>query len=316
MQEELISVIIPVYNVEDYLERCLKTVLAQTYENLEILLIDDGSTDGSGRICDEASEKDTRIRVWHTENQGPSAARNLGLDHVQGQYLLFADGDDILSVEYVSFLYEQLQKSKADIAVCRYVATKDGAFEETNGTKQLVWFGKEALENLLYQKYYTTGPVCKLFCREVFDGIRFPLGTLYEDTLAIAMAMGKARQVVYSDAIKYGYYQRAGSTMRSTYQEETWQYIEITEQLMEYIMNTYPELQRAAVSRFVWANLFVWIKMPAGKYHEKEQQIRMNLKKYRGQVLRDRQARGYNKGVILLSYFGQRVLQTVYHLKG
>ena len=225
MQEELISVIIPVYNVEDYLERCLKTVLAQTYENLEILLIDDGSTDGSGRICDEASEKDTRIRVWHTENQGPSAARNLGLDHVQGQYLLFADGDDILSVEYVSFLYEQLQKSKADIAVCRYVATKDGAFEETNGTKQLVWFGKEALENLLYQKYYTTGPVCKLFCREVFDGIRFPLGTLYEDTLAIAMAMGKARQVVYSDAIKYGYYQRAGSTMRSTYQEETWQYI-------------------------------------------------------------------------------------------
>lgn len=315
-KEELISAIIPVYNVEKYLERCLKAVLAQTYSNLEILLIDDGSTDGSGGICDEVSGKDARIQVWHTENRGPSAARNLGLDHAQGRYVLFVDSDDILAVDHVSFLYERLLESGADIAICDYVTTECDVFKETAGTEQRVWTGKEALKNLLYQKYYTTGPVCKLFDRNVWEGVRFPLGTLYEDTLAIAMVIGKARRVVYSDALKYGYFQRMGSTMRSMYREETWQYVEITKQLMEYVADTYPELYSAAVSRFVWANLFVWIKMPAGSYHDKDRQIRENLKRYRGQVLRDPQARKYNKGAILLSYLGQRALQTVYNLKG
>ena len=312
MKQELISVIIPVYNVEKYLRRCLYSVLAQTYGNLEILLVDDGSADGSGKICDEALEGDKRIRVWHTKNRGPSRARNLGLENASGEYLLFVDSDDILSEDHIAFLYRQLQEKRADISICDYVSTEEEAFHETDGTQLMVWNGKEALKNLLYQKYFTTGPVCKLFRRAVFTDLRFPEGMLYEDTLTIAMAVGTAERVVYSDAVKYGYYQRKGSTMRSSYRSETYQYVEIAKELMNYVDKEYPDLHEAAVSRFLWANLFVWIKMPADAEDTKKRLIEANIRRYRFAVLRNPEVRWKNRGVILLSYLGQRALQQVY----
>lgn len=321
MTGEPISIIIPVYNVEKYLERCLQSVCRQTYENLEILLIDDGSADGSGRICDQAAARDKRIRVWHTENKGPSAARNLGIDQASSEYLLFADSDDILAEDHVAFLYEQLKAEQADLSICGFTVTYSGEFTVTEGEKRLRWTGKQALEHLLYQRYFTTGPVCKLYHKSLFDTVRFPVGTLYEDTLAIAQVVGQARRVVWSDAVKYGYFQRAGSTMRSDYNSRTFQYVEMAEQLLEYVQENHPELTAAAVSRFVWANIFVWVKLPARKSEQNAETARVrnlvqsNIKKYRRQVLKDPKARWKNKIVLLLSYLGQPLTRKIYLLQ-
>jgi glycosyltransferase involved in cell wall biosynthesis len=316
MQEELISVIVPVYNVENYLQRCVESIQTQTYKNLEIILVDDGSKDASGKICDDLSKWDDRIKVWHTENRGPSAARNMGIDRAEGKYLLFVDSDDMIAVDHIEFLYRQLQEEQADVSICNYVATGDDTFLPTAERKRYSWSGEDALKYLLYQKYFTTGPVCKLYRKKLFDTVRFPEGTLYEDTLAIPQVVGQAQRVVYADAIKYGYYQRPGSTMRASYQEATYQYVEITQQLVDYVTRTYPTLRGAAISRFVWSNVFVWIKMPSGLRDEKERQVVYNIRKYRLQVLFDPHVRWKNKGVLMLSYLGQRTLQAVYRRKG
>lgn len=306
--------IIPVYNVEAYLSRCMDSVLTQTYREIEVLLIDDGSKDGSGVICDRYAQRDGRVRVWHIPNQGPSAARNLGIENVQGEYLLFVDSDDMISSDHIEFLYERLHRSNADLAICNYTATDTDTFAETGQTMQLEWTGEQALECLLYQKYFTTGPVCKLFHKSLFETVRFPVGTLYEDTLAIAQAVGKAVKVVYSDAVKYGYFQRTDSTMRSEYRAETLQYVSITSELVDYIEREFPALKLAAISRFVWANIFVWIKMP----HSRSQEafvVQNNIKKYRWQVLRDPKARMKNKQVLCLSFLGHTALKKVYQIK-
>ena len=128
---DLISVIVPVYNVESYLRKCLDSIVGQTYKKLEIILVDDGSTDGSGSICDEYAKEDHRIKVIHKDNDGVSSARNIGIDNVEGKYILFVDADDIVNERYVEILYIELLKHKVDIVFCgiKSIYVKSG--EET-----------------------------------------------------------------------------------------------------------------------------------------------------------------------------------------
>ena len=119
MEQDLISVIIPVYNVEKYLKRCMDSVLKQTYSNIEIIIVDDGSTDTSGSLCDEYWKKDSRITVFHKENGGLSSARNFGLERVSGNYVCFIDSDDFIHENYISFMYDKIIKNDADICYCK-----------------------------------------------------------------------------------------------------------------------------------------------------------------------------------------------------
>lgn len=123
---ELISVVVPVYNVKPYLSECVYSILNQKYSNLELILVDDGSTDGSGTMCDELSETDKRIKVLHIENGGPSAARNAGVKAAKGDYISFVDSDDIVSEDYLKILYENAVAFDADVSMCRYVTFKNG----------------------------------------------------------------------------------------------------------------------------------------------------------------------------------------------
>jgi len=125
MKSELISIIIPVYNVEDYLARCLESILFQSFKDFEVLLIDDGSTDGSGKICDAYAQNDTRIRVIHKVNGGVSSARNVGLNNANGQYISFVDSDDFVHPCFLEFLYNSIKSSKADISICDYEKRND-----------------------------------------------------------------------------------------------------------------------------------------------------------------------------------------------
>lgn len=182
--DELISIIVPVYNVKKYLDRCLDAVIGQSYRNLEILVIDDGSADGSSEICDRYAGIDQRIRAFHTKNRGLSAARNLGLKHAKGRYYAFADSDDYMEPHMYERLYEGIRRSGCDVCACgHFVEGKDGilntvAFEEESSCGTKKW-----LEDFLSPDRKSAGtPVWnKLFKAEVFEKIRFPVGHNYED---------------------------------------------------------------------------------------------------------------------------------------
>lgn len=184
MELPLISVIIPVYNVEKYLERCIESVCNQSYKNLEIILIDDGSTDGSGRICDKKREGDVRIIVYHKENGGQGTARNKGLDLCSGKYITFLDSDDMMESSCIEELYDFLVKNNLDISACNYARyTEDGhmisLFEEKYD--DFIVNGIEAQRRIWYAECINLAPWGKLYRKELWKNIRFKECRYYED---------------------------------------------------------------------------------------------------------------------------------------
>lgn len=211
----LVSIIVPVYQVKEYIGECVESLLAQTYTNLEILLVDDGSTDGSGEICDEYAAKDSRVRVVHQKNQGAAGARNTGLNLAVGEYVAFVDSDDVITCTYVKELYRLIKKYHADIAACAYARDEkekgSNISELCMSSEQMLrqWHGK-------YKKWETT-PCNKLYCRELFEGgrrgemVRFPLGRRHEDVLISHLLVNNAERIVLTTQVLYIYRTRPGS---------------------------------------------------------------------------------------------------------
>lgn len=230
----LVSIIVPVYQVKEYIGECVESLLAQTYTNLEILLVDDGSTDGSGELCDEYMRRDHRIKVVHQENRGLSAARNTGLDLATGEYVAFVDSDDTVLSAYIEKLFRLIRKYHADIAACAYIKCKTGRMEpfrnkpicDTNvrnacmSANQMLrqWHGK-------YKKWETVA-WNKLYCRSVFqrnggkDSIRFPEGRRHEDVLTSHLIVTNAQRIALTTQVLYLYRVRAGSIVAGMTTEE------------------------------------------------------------------------------------------------
>lgn len=186
----MISVIVPVYNVEPYLRKCLDSILAQTYQDLEILIIDDGSTDGSGKICDEYPEKDERIRVFHTENKGLSAARNLGLDNATGDWIGFIDSDDWIEPDMYEVLIKRAEETGADVVECGCHADYTTTSYEHSAIQKTV-SGIDAVEALIRGEIRTQ-VWNKIWRRHLFIDIRFPEGHSFEDVATTYKLVGNA----------------------------------------------------------------------------------------------------------------------------
>lgn len=227
---ELISMIVPVYNVARYLPECLDSILAQTYSDFELLLIDDGSADESGLICDQYAEKDSRIRVIHRPNCGVSAARNLGLDLAAGEYICFADSDDVLSPRFLEILYETIKREKTQVSSCSYVRFQDGEpFREIYGTgKAEVWSRNQAIRELTKTSDNRRGEFMtvvwnKLYAKSVFDGLRFPLDIRYEDEYLAHRLLMRIDSFSKSDDVLYFYRQHGASFMnRNVHSDLRW----------------------------------------------------------------------------------------------
>ena len=217
VEEKLVSVIVAVYNIEEYLPRCIDSILAQTYRNLEIILVDDGSTDSSGSICDNYAKKDRRIMVIHKKNGGLSDARNAGLDKASGDYIGFVDGDDWIDEDMYRAMYEACEKEKAQIAACRYKQiTRSGIIDASAGNS--VSLSKaEALEIYVCgdERYLIYNSVwSKLFAKELIFGMRFPVGKNSEDIMFTTKAFCKMERLAYLDKAYYNYVlDREGSIM-------------------------------------------------------------------------------------------------------
>ena len=219
MDEKLISVIVPIYNVEKYLEKCIDSIINQTYKNLEIILIDDGSTDKSGNICDKYKKYDSRIVVIHENNCGLSYARNKGLDLAKGQLISFVDSDDSLELNMLEVLMNNMYKYDSDISICNYFYIKDNDKKicvNNSNLKDFSSFGREKFDNI-YNEYKSLAVVVwnKLYKREIFDEIRFPNGKIYEDAFVICDILDNSKRVSYTLKPLYNYVYRANSIINT-----------------------------------------------------------------------------------------------------
>lgn len=301
--EPLVSVIVPVYNVEAYLEECVDSIIHQTYRNIEIILVDDGSTDRSGAVCEELSSKDSRIRVIHKDNGGLSEARNIGLAYSKGKWVSFIDADDWVSPVFIEALYSAAVSLKCDMAAVPFgVQFRDGdsckvvrLMGELSGPKAMSV--QEALTRLFYQDM-ETGAQWRICRREVLGENPFPVGLYYEDLASVYAIVSRSNSVaLLNDRNLYAYRIRQDGITRQEYKPiKAASILTITERLYLDISDWYPELKDAAASRCFSACRMVFAQLLAGEQSNPEitrdrEALWGALVRYREVVARDPHAR-------------------------
>lgn len=216
---ELISIVIPIYKVELYLERCIQSVMMQTYHNLEIILVDDGSPDRSGDICEDFAKKDSRIKVCHKTNGGLSDARNYGVERSHGMYITFIDADDYIAPNYIEYLFNLLIRYDADISCCCMIKTIENTVAYTINTaipKERILTGKEACRELLGGSYGILVTAWgKLYRSKIVRKYPFPVGRKHEDEATTCKYYYEANKVVIGNYCLYAYYQNSNSIMHT-----------------------------------------------------------------------------------------------------
>lgn len=308
MKMKLISVIIPVYNVEKYIQRCIESIIDQTYKNIEIILVDDGSTDSSGKICDSYQVKDKRIKVIHKKNGGLSDARNAGITCSTGEYIAFVDSDDLVDKSYIEFLFKLISEEDSDIAVCRYKRFTD-LLEVKNSDRNdnnIIYNGMQALEVLLYQpEKIPQSANAKMYRRELFDGILYPVGRLNEDIGTTYKLFYKAKKIAYNSSQYYFYFQRMDGIVRTKISNRTRDAIDFSEEILAFVKANMPQIEKAAICYAFAQNIQVLIKLPYEDniYRELAEEIKSNIKKYRGIVWRDKKV-PYLKRIGALASYG------------
>lgn len=229
MSSTQVSVIVPVYNVERYLEKCIQSICGQSFADIEVILVDDGSTDASANICDEWAQRDDRIRVIHKENGGLSDARNAGIDAADGQWLMFVDSDDFITMDTIELLYTAAVKKHCEIALCNMVRVYDDGTTEPFYNpvgEQTIWDGVQRFETLKQPS------VCnKIFRTELFEGVRFPKGKYYEDTFVYHVLLDRATAVALTGHDGYYYLSRRESILGQP--KYTDRYFDMTEAVYE-----------------------------------------------------------------------------------
>lgn len=245
MKQKLISVIVPVYNVEKYLDRCIFSITQQTYNNLEIVLVDDGSYDSSPQICDLWAVKDYRVKVFHIKNSGGGQARNLGLNHANGEYIAFVDSDDYISEYMFEHLAQQL-KDGYDIAECDYLTVqKDNAvFDKLEAKDSFIeCTAKDALSFNVKDQIFRQIIWNKLYKKDVIGEIRFPVGTQIDDEFWTYKVIGNAKKLIHSNKKLYAYRQQTDSIMHKINAAKKIEALKATVEKQEYIAKNFPELK-------------------------------------------------------------------------
>ncbi|MDN2453303.1 glycosyltransferase family 2 protein [Lactobacillus sp. UCMA15818] len=253
----LISVIVPVYNVAPYLRHCIDSIINQTYQNIEIVFINDGSTDDSAEILTEYESKDSRIRVIHQKNGGLSNARNNGISNSKGSYITFIDSDDYVSKDYVSYLLDLLRKNnfQSKLAICSLmnVFIKTNTQRNNGNDQEAVLTGKECIEKMCYQDLVDTCAYAKLGARELYDTVKFPEGMLFEDIATTYQLFDLCDTVCCGFYAKYFYVIREGSIVTSGFNSKKLELIPMTDKMANYISSKYPELANATLRRQVYS---------------------------------------------------------------
>lgn len=312
--EEKISVIIPVYNVEKYVRKSIKSMINQTYQNLEILIVDDGSTDGCPSICDEFADNDSRIRVIHQPNKGQGAARNRALDIATGEYICYMDSDDSVKPDYIEFLYRQLKENNLDISVCNYELYDESGNlirKRITGDGYQELTGIQAIKSMWTQGIINIGPWVKLYKRELWNDIRFK-ECFSEDFATMHYIFEKAKKVGYSYECKLEYLVRSNSSIRA-FQNKKLVMIDIAEENICFAKR-YPELIPAAKQKAASVYFHVLFQLPHQKEYDYERKrIERLIKDIRLAVLLDKSCIKKTRVALLLSFGGFNLTERLFY---
>lgn len=279
---DLISIIVPIYKVEAYLEDCIKSIVAQTYQNLEIILVDDGSPDNCGTICDRWIQKDKRIKVLHKNNGGLSAARNSGMSIAAGKYICFVDSDDIIDIHYVEWMYLAAKKNGVKLVACEISCFFDGDLieSEKNDVAHIkVSTSKEAMEDIIYGRGFRAIACNKLYDAQLIKTEQFVVGKYHEDEYYTYRIIDKAGEVAFLSNSLYYYRQRKGSIM-TTFSARHIDVLEAYIERLKLLESKYPELYIIDKKSFC-VSCVAYFRL-AIKYRSKEiHNIRRRIKEYR-----------------------------------
>ncbi len=262
----LISIIVPIFNVEKYIRQCVDSILCQTYKEIEIILVDDGSPDNCGKICDEYASIDERVIVIHKENGGLSSARNAGIDIAKGEYLGFIDADDWIKPDMYESMLENMIKHDADISVCgSYLSFVNSNIPNYDKKEFLLLTPEQAIVESLNGIKFNVAAWDKLYKKSIFEDLRYPEGMLYEDRLIIIEVFDKCKNVVVDTEPKYYYRQRSNSIMKSIHISEMLAAMDMFEQKIGILKRKYqvtsPSIIHSVQNNLLRLRIAIIIKM-------------------------------------------------------
>jgi glycosyltransferase involved in cell wall biosynthesis len=305
MNRPLISVIVPIYNVEQWLPRCIDSILAQTYQNIELILLNDGSSDGSGKICDEYVLKDKRVRVIHKENEGVSVARNVAVDQAKGEYIAFVDSDDYITNDYIETLYDLCIKYNVKMSVadwCVYPINTtpkllNREYQEYKMTKNV------ALEDMFNHLHFDNSPCVKLYHKSLFEDIRYPEGFVYEDLMTTFRLMLKCEEgVAYCNKQIYFYMFRPGSIEGSTFSENKMDSAMAAFKMMDAFENELAPIADAVKTKMAAFSFHLLLKMPDS--YKGKKFFCDYVRSVRWNVIKNSKVRNKTRLACLASYLG------------
>lgn len=295
-----LSIIVPVCNLEQYLPACIESVLRQNYADFELILVDDGSTDGSLSVCREYAQQDSRIRVLHKENGGVSSARNLGLEHATGAYISFVDGDDWIEPDLYERLTDDLDRSGAGIAACQLDRVAPDGTRTVIERPEAAAYGVEDVVSRFFENGFVKdcmyGPYNKIFRRECIGDIRFKPYAYGEDVLFVFETLSEAETVFIDDFVGYHYRQHSGSAMQSGFSLKRLDYVKAAREVEQCCARQFPR-HAALAHRWVYGHALVTVrqllrngmrKSQKGYIAEEKRYFKANKKYLRGLPFRYR----------------------------
>lgn len=318
MNLPLISVIVPIYKVEAYLCKCVDSLLSQTYTNLEVFLVDDGSPDNCGKICDEYATRDDRIKVIHKKNGGLSDARNVAIDVATGEWIIFVDSDDFVSNDYVETLYGLVDKYKCKVGVAWLRTFYEGSDVDIS---QPTYFEKvfdkmDGIKKMFYQELFDNAAWCKIYHRSLFEtGIRYPFGLIYEDLPTTYLLFLQADKIAYCNRIIYNYLLRANSIEGQPFKQNKLESaLKILEMIQEHAGELEP-IKKAVRCRLLSFCYHILLEMPVN-YQDTRKKILIDyVKANRWKVLVDNKARKKARIAAICSYLGMDIMRKLLNRK-
>ena len=272
-EDALISVIIPAYNVRPYLERCFQSVTNQSYRNLEIILVDDGSTDGSGELCDELAARDLRARVIHKQNGGSGSAKNAGINEAAGEYISLVDSDDWITADMYYYMLQILQKTGAQIAVCGIQKVNEyGEISYYNDDleERDILNTEEALYELPRNEKITNSMCNKLFHSNILKGLKMSETVSYDDVSFVPQCIARARTIAYTAEPYYCYFERKGSISKSAFTVKEFDRVTADRMRLEFYHEQFPKCEDAAAIAFIGTCLKVYYQSAGSRDKEIE----------------------------------------------
>lgn len=319
MEKPLISVIVPAYNVEKFIGKCIDSILRQSFKDFEVLLIDDGAKDSTPEICDACAKKDSRIKVYHKENGGLSDARNYGIDRMQGKYVTFIDSDDYVDSGYFEYLYGLItQEEDIQIAICgkKSVREDENASPDPETFHEIIT-GERAVQKMLCGHGSGHSAWGKLYSANLWKTVRYPKGKIYEDYATTYRVMALVDKAAWGNAAMYFYVQHIESIMHQKCSRHSLSLVDIADEETEFIVKKWPALKQEALARKVTSELKCLQNILNAKneeFDDYKQKIVEDVRRHKGELLASKKVALKTKIKIIALLLGERTFGFIYNL--